>query len=217
MIDEVLRIPKEKVFEPLARSLSAVSPTAVTLTACLVGVSAGVAASQNWNTAALGLWGVNRLLDGLDGTMARVNQRQSDLGGYLDTVLDSVVYAAIPLGLAFGSSQPGVFVALTLMLASFYINSATWMYLAALLEKRNLGAKTNGELTTVAMPGGLIEGLETILFYTLFLIFPQWLPALFAVMTGLVLLTSIQRVIWAVRNLKPGLVASQRNPEQRNI
>ena len=202
MIDELLRIPKEKLLEPLAQSMKGISPTAVTVAACTMGVGAGVAAAQNAQAMALALWGANRLLDGLDGTMARVHQRQTDLGGYLDIVLDMVVYAAIPLGLAFGSSEPGVFIALAFLLASFYINSATWMYLAALLEKRNLGAKTRGELTTITMPGGLIEGAESILFYTLFLIFPQWLTVLFAVMSVLVVITSIQRVVWSIQNLK---------------
>ena len=202
MIDELLRIPKEKLLEPLAQSMKGISPTAVTVAACTMGVGAGVPAAQNAQAMALALWGANRLLDGLDGTMARVHQRQTDLGGYLDIVLDMVVYAAIPLGLAFGSSEPGVFIALAFLLASFYINSATWMYLAALLEKRNLGAKTRGELTTITMPGGLIEGAESILFYTLFLIFPQWLTVLFAVMSVLVVITSIQRVVWSIQNLK---------------
>ncbi len=213
MIDEYLRVPKEKILEPLGRAMTGVSPSVVTIAACVAGIGSGITASQNLNGVAIGLWGLNRLLDGLDGTIARVNQRQTDLGGYLDIVLDMVVYAAIPIGLAFGSSQPQAFVALTFLLASFYINSATWMVLSALLEKRNQGAKTNGELTTVTMPGGLIEGLETIIFYTFFLLFPQWLPGLFAVMAGLVLVTAFQRVIWAIRNLKAEPAGSRRISE----
>jgi hypothetical protein len=77
------------------------------------------------------------------------------------------------------------------------------MYLSSLLEKRNLGAKARGELTTVTIPGGLMEGLETFIFYCLFLIFPQWLGLLFALMAGLVVVTSVQRVAWAIRHLQP--------------
>ncbi len=203
MIDELLRIPKEKIMEPLAKSLPDISPTAITVTACLVGVASGAAAAGQQNGLALGLWGLNRFLDGLDGTLARVRGQQSDLGGYLDIVLDMVVYAAIPLGLALGSKEPGTILALAILFASFYINSATWMYLSALLEKRNLGAKARGELTTVTIPGGLMEGLETFIFYSLFLVFPQWLGILFAVMAGLVVITSVQRVAWAIRHLQP--------------
>lgn len=203
MIDDMLRLPKEKIMEPLAKALPGVSPTAITVTACLVGVMSGVAAAGQQYGLALGLWGANRLLDGLDGTLARVNGKQSDLGGYLDLILDMVVYAAIPLGLALGSSLPGITLALAALFASFYINSATWMVLSSVLEKRCQGAKARGELTTVTIPTGLIEGLETFIFYSLFILFPQWLTGLFSLMAGLVVLTSIQRVAWAIRNLKP--------------
>lgn len=203
MIDDILRLPKEKIMEPLAKALPGVSPTAITVTACLVGVTSGVAAAGQQYGLALGLWGANRLLDGLDGTLARANGKESDLGGYLDLVLDMVVYAAIPLGLALGSDIPFVSLALAALFASFYINSATWMVLSSLLEKRCQGAKARGELTTVTIPRGLIEGLETFIFYSLFLLFPHWLPGLFSLMAGLVVLTSIQRVAWAIRNLKP--------------
>mgnify|MGYP005853658865 CR=1 FL=1 len=202
MIDDVLRIPKEKIMEPLAKALPGVSPTAITVTACLVGVASGAAAIGQQYGLALGLWGANRLLDGLDGTMARANGKQSDLGGYLDLVLDMVVYAAIPLGLALGSNLSGIILALAVLFASFYINSATWMVLSSFLEKRCQGAKARGELTTVTIPRGLVEGLETFLFYSLFFIFPQWLTGLFSLMAGLVVLTSIQRVVWAFHHLK---------------
>jgi len=202
MFDDVLRRPKEIIMQPLAKAFKGVSPTTITVAACLVGVASGAAAASQQYGLALGLWGANRLLDGLDGTMARVNSQQSDLGGYLDLVLDMVVYAAIPLGLTLGSDLPGVTLALAVLLASFYINSATWMVLSSLLEKRCQGAKAKGELTTVTIPRGLIEGLETFLFYSLFMIFPQWLTVLFSLMAGLVILTSIQRVAWAVRHLK---------------
>lgn len=202
MLDNVLRMPKEMVMEPLAKAMPGVSPTAVTVTACLIGVASGAAAACQQFGLALGLWGVNRLLDGLDGTLARVNGKQSDLGGYLDLILDMVVYAAIPLGLALGSNLPGIYLALAVLFASFYVNSATWMVLSSLLEKRCQGAKERGELTTVTIPRGLIEGLETFIFYSLFLIFPQWLIVLFSLMAGLVVITSVQRVAWAIRHLR---------------
>lgn len=202
MIDKLLRISKEKIMQPLANAMPDIPPAAITVTACLVGVASGAAAAGQQYPLALGFWLGNRLLDGLDGTLARLRNRQSDLGGYLDIVLDMVVYAAIPLGLAVGAQDGAVMLALALLLSSFYVNSATWMYLSALLEKRSQGAKERGELTTVTMPGGLIEGLESFIFYTLFLLFPQWLFWGFGLMAALVLITAAQRVIWTIRHLK---------------
>ncbi|NJM05749.1 CDP-alcohol phosphatidyltransferase family protein [Candidatus Gracilibacteria bacterium] len=202
MIDKVLREPKETLLTPLVRGpLRRIHPTAVTVAAALVGIAAGVAAWQAAYVLALGLWVANRLLDGLDGTLARMTGQQSDLGAYLDIVLDHVVYVAVPLGLALASGTSSAYLALAALLASFYINGASWMYLAALLEKRNTGAAARGELTTVTMPSGLIEGAETVVLFTLFVLFPGALVPLFGLMTVLVFVTAAQRVVWATRQL----------------
>ncbi|HIA67209.1 TPA: CDP-alcohol phosphatidyltransferase family protein [Candidatus Poribacteria bacterium] len=48
---------------------------------------------------ALIFWILNWFFDGLDGAIARAHQRQTDLGGYLDTLSDFIIYAAIPISL----------------------------------------------------------------------------------------------------------------------
>ena len=203
MIDKVLREPKESLLTPLVQGpLRRVHPTTVTVLAAVVGLAAAVAVWQGAYLPALALWALNRVLDGLDGTLARITNQQSDLGAYLDIVLDHVVYTAIPLGLALAVGTSEAFLALSLLLASFYINGASWMYLAALIEKRHAGAVAQGELTTVTMPGGLIEGAETVFFYSLFLLFPGALVPLFGLMAALVLITAGQRVPWAIRHLR---------------
>ncbi len=203
MIDKLLRLPKELLLAPLVRGpLRAIHPTSVTVMAAVVGVAAAGAAWRSAFVLAIGLWAVNRVLDGLDGTLARITGRQSDLGAYLDIVLDHVVYVAVPLGLALALDTSVGYLALALMLSSFYINAASWMYLAALLEKRNAGAAARGELTTVTMPSGLVEGAETIVIFTLFLLFPGAIVPLFWLMAALVLLTAGQRVVWASHALR---------------
>lgn len=205
MFDQFLRIPKEQIMEPFARGpLRTISPNAISISACVVSIGAGVAAWQGLNGLALGFWYLNRFLDGLDGTVARINHKQSDFGGYLDIVLDMVAYVSIPIGLAFASQDLFIFIMLTLLFASFYINSAAWMMLAANLEKRNLGAKVRGEQTSVAMPTAVIEGAEAVVIYSLFLIFPAWLPYLFGTLAVLVLLSAVKQVAWAYQNLDKG-------------
>ncbi len=202
MIDKALREPKETLLAPLVRGpIRRIHPTTMTLAATVVGLAAALAAWQGAGPLALALWLANRVLDGLDGTLARSTGQQSDLGAYLDVVLDHLVYVAVPLGLAAAGGSAGNYLALALLLASFYINGASWMYLAALLEKRSAGAAARGELTTITMPGGLIEGAETVVFYTIFLLFPGALVLLFGLMAVLVLFTAAQRVAWAARQL----------------
>ncbi len=203
MIDKHLRQPKEQVLNaPAAVLPRSLHPTSVTLVAFAVGILAAVVIALGAYWWGLALWLLNRLLDGLDGTLARRANLQSDLGGYLDIVLDHVVYAAIPLALVLSAPSYIAALSLAILLAGFYINGASWMYMAALLEKRNRGAASRQEMTTVTMPSGLVEGAETIVFYSLFLLLPGQAPMLFGLMAVLVMLTAAQRVCWAVRNLE---------------
>ena len=204
MFDVLLRALKDRLLEPLARLLGPrVAPDGVTLLACLVGLAAAAAAWRQAYGAALALWAANRLLDGLDGTLARVHGRQTDFGGYLDILLDFVVYAAVPTGLALGRLTYPALAAGLALLGAFFVNAASWMYLSAVLERRALGAATRGERTTVTMPPGLIAGTETVIFYALFLAFPAHAPELFGLMAALVYVTVGQRVWWARQNLSP--------------
>ena len=202
MFDLLLRVLKDRLLEPLARLLGPrVAPDLVTVLAFVAGLGAGACAWRRAYGAALLLWALNRLLDGLDGTLARVHGRQTDFGGYLDILLDFAVYTAVPTGLALGRPEPGVLAACAVLLGSFFVNAASWMYLAAVLERRQAGAAARGELTTVTMPPGLVAGAETVVLYTLFLLFPSRLAALFAIMAALVAVNVVQRLRWAARAL----------------
>jgi len=86
------------------------------------------------------------------------------------------------------------------LMSSYVLNSISWTTLAALLEKRQ--RHTINRLTSMEMPTGLIEGAETILFYTLFYLLPDYIAILFTAMALLVLFTASQRVWWAYRNLQ---------------
>jgi phosphatidylglycerophosphate synthase len=198
----MLRTPKEYLLRPIAhRPFRSVHPTAITLLALGVGLGAAAVAWQQMYMLALLLWLLNRLLDGLDGTVARMTQKQSDLGAYLDILSDTIVYAAIPLALALSVATPAAYLSVALLLGSFHLNTASWIYLAALLEKRKHGATSQREMTSVTMPSGLIEGGETIIFFCLFLLFPQAIVPLFLLMALLTLTTAAQHWRWAATHL----------------
>ena len=201
MLDKVLRPPKERLLLPAARLTRQVHPTVLTLTAFAVGVLAVGAVLLHAPRLALGLWLANRFLDGLDGSAARFQHRQSDWGGYLDILLDMVVYAALPIALVAAAPTPAGYLSLALLLAVYYLNGGSWLYLAALLEKRRQGAGTRGETTSITMPSGLIEGAETVVCYCVFLLWPGQVVLLFSVFAGLVLVTVGQRLVWAARTL----------------
>ena len=51
------------------------------------------------------------------------------------------------------------------------------------------------------MPEGIVGGTETVVFYTLFLLWPAHLVALFLLMSVLVVASIVQRFVWAMRHL----------------
>lgn len=202
MMDELMRRLKEHLFAPLARRVGrSVSPLLVTVVAFLFGVAAAVFGARGAYAAGLLCWAANRVLDGFDGTLARVQDRQTDFGGYLDILLDFVVYAIVPLGLALAAPTLPTLVATAALLGSFFVNAASWMYLSAILERRSAGAKARAELTTVTMPPGLVAGTETVILFTLFFLLPGQLAPLYWLMTTLVGLTIVQRLVWGARHL----------------
>ncbi len=202
MNDELLRGPKEAILGPIARRTPrAVHPAAVTGLGLVPGVGAAVAAALGRPWLAVALWLLNRIMDGLDGVIARQQGRQSDLGGYLDILADFVVYAAVPIGLATAAGTTGAWIAAAVLLASFFLNTVSWAYLAAILERRGQGAEARGERTTVTMPSGLIEGAETVVLFAVMLAVPAWTVPLFWAMAAAVVVTVLQRVAWALRNL----------------
>lgn len=199
MFDAPLRQFKDRVGAPLARRLSRVSPTAISLIGLIVALLAAWSAYRQIYFAACAFWIFNRVLDGLDGLLARLHNKQSDFGGYVDILIDFVAYAALPIGLVAGSPSSERYLALAFMLASFYINTASWMYLAAILEKR--AAHTADTDTTIIMPAGLIGGFETIIAISIFTLFPVYIALLYSIFGILVFFTIFQRVIWAKKNI----------------
>ncbi len=205
MLDRSLRVLKDRMMAPLARwAGDAVHPTVISVGAFVVGLGCCALLYRGSLVAALVLWVLNRVLDGLDGPVARQQGRESDLGGYIDIVLDLVIYALIPISAAAAAASPtdALWVSLAFLLASFYVNVGSWMYLAAILEKRGKGASGRGEQTTITFPTGLVEGAETMLLFTLIILLPGQLTALFWVIAMLVGITAVQRLVWAARWLE---------------
>jgi len=202
MLDRRLRHTKEEILQPLADRLGAhLDPTTVTLIGGGVGILAAIAGWQAVYGLGLALWVLNRVLDGLDGTIARMFDKQTDFGAYIDILVDYGIYATVPVALAFSQRSQAVWMALIFMLAVFYVNSASWMFLSSILEKRNRGANAHDEMTTVTMPAGIVEGTETVIFYGLFFLLPGLLQWLFLVFGLLTLVTVVQRLLWTKKHL----------------
>lgn len=199
MLDHRLRPFKERALRPIAALLVRHVPAgALTVMSFVLCVGAGVAAWREQSVVAVVCWLTGRLLDGLDGATARASGSVSDAGSYADFLLDSIGYAAVPIGIAFGAGDIATWQVVGLLLASFYINTVSLLMLSALLERRHASSEFVGQ-TSVVLPKGLVEGTETIVFFTVALAFSSIARTVFIVMTFGVAISVIQRSVVAQR------------------
>lgn len=172
-----------------------ISANALTYSGALVALAAALAILGNHMPLALGLIAASRTLDGLDGAVARINGTTA-WGGYLDSLADYVFYILIPV--AFGLANDANLVPALLLVASFTITAVsflTFAAIAALHAQSESGVHRKAFLYST----GLMEGGETIAFFTLFCLFPAYFPILANVFAGLCLLTVVQRLVMAAR------------------
>ncbi|MDT8853685.1 CDP-alcohol phosphatidyltransferase family protein [Paracoccaceae bacterium Fryx2] len=138
----------------------------------------------------------SRIADGLDGAVARATAR-TDFGGYLDITCDFLFYAAVPL--AFVLRDPGENgVAGAFLLASFYVNGASFLGYAVLAEKRGMVTRDRGE-KSLYFTAGLLEGTETIAFFAAICLFPAFFVPLAWGFGALCFVTALSRVLLARR------------------
>ena len=200
MFDSKIRPFIDPVLNAQGARLAArgIRPDQVTLAGLGFGLLAAVLVGlgiMGWALAAILL---SRLLDGLDGAVARAGQ-PSAFGGYLDIVCDFAFYGAIPL--AFVVLDPSNGLAAAFLLFSFYVNGATFLGYAVLAEKREMKTEERG-VKTLYFTGGLLEGAETIALFVLFCLIPSWLEPVAFVFGGLCLVTAVSRVLLAARVFK---------------
>lgn len=201
MLDTETRQIKNRLLNPLLPIASRLTPIQLSAVGLIVAVICGVFLARGHYAIGFILWWVNRAFDGIDGIVARETGQQTDLGGYIDIMFDFAAYGIVPFALVWANSETANWMALAFLYGTFYINTASWMYLSAILEKRNQGASARGETTSVSIPGGLVGGFLTIVFFCLFILLPQFLQPLFWVMGVLVLVGVIQRLVWANNSL----------------
>jgi phosphatidylglycerophosphate synthase len=184
MLDPVLRRWIDPPLDRAGRWLAdrGVSANGLTLAGLTVGVlTVPLLAFEHYGAALLAIV-VNRLLDGLDGAVARQSSATA-FGGYLDIVCDMVFYAAVPLGFAF--AHPGNAVWAALLLASFVCTCASFLGRAAMATERSEPDDGGRGAKSFFYAAGLIEGTETILAFIVFCLLPAafpWLATAFAIL-----------------------------------
>ena len=198
MLDGYARRRLDPALDAMAGRLDSlgISANAITFSAFGIGMAAAVAIALGWFWAGLLLLGLSRLGDGLDGAVAKI-RGGTDLGGYLDIVLDFAFYGAIPLGfVVFDPAANGL--AGAVLLFAFYVNGSSFLAYAVMAEKRKLSSSARGP-KSLFFTTGLAEASETILAFVAMCLFPAWFPVIACAFAALTAYTTLSRLVLAWR------------------
>ena len=195
MFDARLRPLIDPPLNRAGRLLAGAGVTANGLT--FTGLAIGLAGAAAIAFGHLG-WGLalilaNRLLDGLDGAVARV-RGPSDLGGYFDIVADFAFYVSVPLG--FGVLSPANTLPALVLVASFVLTGVSFLAFAVIAAKRGEETQAHGR-KSFFYSTGLAEGAETIAVFIAMCLFPAWFGTIAHAYAGLCALTVFQRSLMA--------------------
>ncbi|MDC5707547.1 CDP-alcohol phosphatidyltransferase family protein [Vibrio europaeus] len=113
---------------------------------------------------------LNRICDGLDGALARI-QGISDAGGFLDISLDFLFYSLIPFGFVLANPEQNA-IAGAFLIFSFIGTGTSFLAFAVMAGKRGIDNPVYKNKSLYYM-SGLTEGTETIGCFILFCLLPQ--------------------------------------------
>lgn len=223
MIDAPVRRALTRPLGGIARAIDVpwVTPDRLTVAGLALGLASAVLAALGLWPAALATWLVSRLLDGLDGTLARRRRAMasapgasaavagaaesgaassSEAGGFLDIAADFIVYGASVAGVAVGSVTGfgAAWWPFMLVLLAYYVNGAAFLAFSSIAERTG---RTLDDGRSLSFLGRIAEGTETIVVHSVWLLLPvaAWQVALG--WAAFVAVSAVQRVVAGYRLL----------------
>lgn len=142
---------------------------------------------------------INRLADGIDGELARIDL-PTDAGGFLDITLDFIFYAVFPLGFALANPEQNALPA-AILIASFVGTGASFLSFSSMADKRNINHPDFGYKGFYYI-NGLAEGTETIICFAIMCLLPAHFAIIAWVFAAVCLITTINRVVFGYKTLK---------------
>jgi phosphatidylglycerophosphate synthase len=176
-----------------------ISANAMTITGFLLGLAAAIAIVLDAFAWGLILIGTSRICDGLDGAVARATGK-TDFGGFLDIVLDFAFYGLIPFAFILADPYENG-AAGGLLLLSFYINGASFLAFAVMVEKRGLATAAQG-MKSLYFTTGLAEAKETSAVFLAFCLFPHWFSEIAIGFALVCFYTALSRIMLARANFR---------------
>lgn len=200
MLDKAIRKVIDPALNAAGQWLAAhqISANTVTWAGFAIGLAAAVAVSLSLFWTGLILLLMSRLCDGLDGAVARAGIK-SDLGGFLDIVLDFAFYGLIPLAFIVAHPEANA-ISGSILLLAFYVNGASFLTYALMAEKRGIDENARGS-KSLLYTTGLTEATETIAAFALMCLFPAWFPVIAYIFAAMVVFTTANRIRQAYATL----------------
>ena len=193
MFDKHLIVVTEKALLPFAKVLVSkkISANRITICGFCIGLFGVFCISQHFYISGLIFILMNRVCDGLDGLVARLTS-PSDFGAFLDITLDFMFYALIPLGFVWSDPNHNSLAGITLV-SSFFGTGCSFLALSIFAERRRLDIE---DFTQKGIPffKGFMEGGETIFFFCLMCLLPQFFSYIAYFFSFLCVLTRISRI-----------------------
>ena len=177
MLDARLLPLQHALLRPLAGAVArrGIGADAISVAGFVIGLAAIPAIALGHVHAGLALILLNRLMDGLDGAVARI-AGPTDRGAFVDIAFDFVFYALVPLGFAIADPAANALAA-AVLIAAFVGTGSSFLAFAAISARHG---RTAADYPTkgIYYLGGLTEGSETIAVFALMCIFPAVFPML---------------------------------------
>ncbi len=195
MFDSTVRKTLSGILEPLGNQLNkkGISANSITLVGWVFGLCSCLAVLDKLWILALVLWLINRAIDGVDGPVARASQ-PTKLGGFLDLFADFSIYGGFITALAV--AEPKARLALIVLFLTYYLSAVAFLAFTSLTSDMKVG---HDDGRSIRFLGGVAEGTETVLTYVLFCLFPNLSDQIAWIFSGMVFITAIQRVLFAIK------------------
>jgi len=196
MLDAKLRPLIDPPLNRMGEALAGLGVTAnmLTFVGLAIGLAGAVSIGFGYLTLGLALIVLNRLLDGLDGAVARARGPTS-LGGYFDIVADFTFYVSVPVG--FGVLDPANTLAALVLVASFVLTGVSFLAFAVIAAERGVETSAHGK-KSFFYSTGLAEGTETIAVFIAMALFPAYFVPIAFGYAALCVLTVFQRSAMAI-------------------
>jgi len=194
MLDTHARKYVQPAFNCVGKTLVkiGITPIQITLSAFIIGIVACINIYLGYSIAAVALLWISGILDALDGTVARLKGKSSNLGAFMDITFDRMIEIGIIIAMAF--LDPTASQMLVVLTGTIVLSISIFLTVASLAK--NTGKKA------FYYQAGFAERTEGFIFFTLMILIPGYRMTIGYIYAAAILFTAGQRYVQAIHILR---------------